>query len=174
MITDAPVLYALPGLSQLTRLTSLTLHACPNAVRRPPAPAPGLPPPPTPASSLGALRALRSLRLTGADTLHRLSSGVSELTALTNLELDIRLRDRGPEGNEPEDFAPLGRGVPAAAGIAGSLRCPGLRRLVARGFRGPLHLPEGLERFVELEVSERGRLAAFWGPGQRGQPALSP
>jgi hypothetical protein len=101
------------------------------------------------AAALPTLTQLRALQLTGTTTLDRLPAGVSALTALTSLVVDVRMRDRGPAGPEPEDFAPLGRG---GGGDAGLLRCFGLRRLVVRGFNGPLHLPEGMERFSLLEV----------------------
>jgi hypothetical protein len=101
------------------------------------------------AAALPSLTQLRALHLTGTTTLDRLPAGVSALTALTSLVVDMRMRDRGPEGPDPEDFAPLGRG---GGGDAGLLRCFGLRRLVVRGFNGPLHLPEGMERFSLLEV----------------------
>jgi hypothetical protein len=147
-ISDAPELGCIYGLDSLSALTSLSLHACPHAVRRPTDMAPT-----EQASALAVvlptLTQLRALKLTGATTLERLPAGVSALTALTSLVVDVRMRDRGPEGAEPEDFAPLGRG---GGGDAGLLRCFDLRRLVVRGFDGPLHLPEGMERFSLLEV----------------------
>ncbi|KIZ03064.1 hypothetical protein MNEG_4897 [Monoraphidium neglectum] len=120
---------------------------------------------------LPTLTQLRALKLTGATTLERLPAGVSALTALTSLVVDVRMRDRGPEGPEPEDFAPLGRG---GGGDAGLLRCFGLRRLVVRGFNGPLHLPEGMERFSLLEELDLGGCQELWnlGPWLLRLPAL--
>lgn len=138
-VSDCPDLLRIEGLPAATRLTSLALNACPSAVRAAS----------QPSAALAALPQLRALALTGSGTLHRLPSGASALTALTALEVDLKMRDRGPEGPEPEDFAPLGRG---GDGDAGLLRAWGLRRLAVRGFGGPLHLPEGMDRFSDLQV----------------------
>lgn len=112
-------------------------------------------------AALPALTRLRALAITcdpsDAAGCARLPPGFSDLTALTCLELTPRLRDRGPEGNEPEDFAVLGRG---GGGDEGLLRAWGLRRLVVRDFGGPLHMPEGMERFSELRVRARARACA--------------
>jgi hypothetical protein len=127
------------GLSSLAALTSLRVHACPDATRNAAL---------LLATALVALTQLRALKLTGTTTLEKLPAAIPFLKALTSLVVDVRMRDSGPDGPEPKDFAPLGDGT-------GLLRCFGLRRLVVRGFSGPLHMPEGMERFSLLEV--RGR-----------------
>ena len=152
-IADAPDLELLPGLASLSRLASLALRGAPLLWR----------PRGTALDGLAALPQLLSLELTASGGaagdnvggVQRLPRSVSALTALTSLVVGLRMAYRGPEGNEPEDFAPLGRGN--EDGGEGLLRAWGLRRLVARGFDGPLHLPEGMERFTALEV--RARLA---------------
>jgi len=151
-LSNLPDLDSLPGLPHLTALTALTLHATPAAAH----------PSSTPMAALSRLPQLTALAITGAPTLHRLPSGASELTALTGLVLDVTMRDRGEEGPEPEDYAPLGRG---GGGDAGRLRCWGLRRLVVRGFGGPLHLPGGMERFTRLEELDLGGRQELWNLG---------
>jgi hypothetical protein len=117
---------------------------------------------------LARLTQLRDLRLCRAPRgLHRMPSAVCALAALTSLELGMRLHDHTRYGAlAPEKVAPLGGSVPAALGTDADadaaaaarvehapLMCLGLRRLIVRGSRGQLHLPEGLERFTALENS---------------------
>jgi hypothetical protein len=115
-------------------------------------------------------------------------SAVCALTALTSLELGMRLHDHTRYGAlAPEKVAPLGGGVPAALGTDADaaalaaarvehapLMCLGLRRLIVRGSRGQLHLPEGLERFTALEELDLGgrQTVTNLGPWLLHMPAL--
>jgi hypothetical protein len=179
-VRRAPRLYAFNGLGRLSALTRLVLQDAPLAGQFDHDGGEEL------LGDLARLTQLRDLRLCRAPLgLHRMPSALSALTALTNLELGMRLRDHDGDGPEPEDLAPLGRGAPAAlgtdpaaltaAGVGhGPLMCFGLRRLVVRGFRGPLHLPEGLERFTALEELDLGgrQTVANLGPWLLRMPAL--
>jgi hypothetical protein len=172
-------LYAIEGLDELSALTRLVLQDAPLATDDAALENEMM-------DEIAQLTQLRDLRLCRAPRgLHCMPSALSALTALTSLELGMRLRDRDGDGPEPEDLAPLGRGAPAALGTDpaalaaagvehGPLMCFGLRRLVVRGFRGPLHLPEGLERFTALEELDLGgrQTLANLGPWLLQMPAL--